>query len=69
MDAKTREETIKEKRSTTVENPDFNIVWEDQPSGLWGTILSTLHLNFTWYKISKDELMVTKGFLVDIQIR
>ena len=63
MDAKTREETIKEKRSTTVEKPEFNIVWEDQPSGLWGTILSTLHLNFTWYKISKDELMVTKGFL------
>ena len=62
MDNKTREQTIKEKRSTTVDNPEFNIVWEDQPSGLWGTILSTLHLNFTWYKISKDELMVTKGF-------
>ncbi len=62
MDNKTREQTIKEKRSTTVDNPEFNIVWEDQPSGLWGTILSTLHLNFTWYKISKDELMITKGF-------
>ncbi|MCX4364475.1 MAG: PH domain-containing protein [Bacilli bacterium] len=62
MEAKTREQIIKDKRSTTVDNPDFNIVWEDQPSGLWGTILSTLHLNFTWYKISKDELIVTKGF-------
>lgn len=57
-----KEEIIKEKRSTTVDNPDFNIVWEDQPSGFIGTILSTLHLNFTWYKISNDELIITKGF-------
>ncbi len=33
MEAKTREQIIKDKRSTTVDNPDFNIVWEDQPSG------------------------------------
>ena len=59
---KTNEEIIAEKRKTTVDNPEFNIVWEGQPAGLWGTILSTLHLNFTTYKISKDELIIVKGF-------
>lgn len=57
-----KEKTIEEKRSTTVENPGYEIVWEGQPSGLWGIILSTLHLNFTWYKLSKDELIITTGF-------
>ena len=57
-----KEKTIEEKRSTTVDNPGYEIVWEGQPSGLWGTILSTLHLNFTWYKITKDELIITTGF-------
>ncbi len=61
MDAK-RKEVIEEKRSTTIENPDFSIVWEGQPSGLTGKVLSALHLNFTWYKISKDELLISKGF-------
>lgn len=59
---KTKQEIIDEKRKTTVDEPDFNIVWEGQPSGFLGTILTTLHLNFTWYKISKDELIITKGF-------
>lgn len=62
MDNKIRENTINEKRSTTIEKPEFNIVWEGQPAGLWGTILTTLHLNFTKYQISKDELIITKGF-------
>ncbi len=44
------------------QNTDFEIIWEGQPSALWGTILSTLHLNFTRYQISKDELIITKGF-------
>lgn len=59
---KTRQEIIDEKRRTTVDEPEFNIVWEGQPSGFLGTILTTLHLNFNWYKISKDELIITKGF-------
>jgi len=57
-----REKVIKEKRKTTLENPDFSIVWQAQPSGITGRILSFLHLNFTWYKITNDELMITKGF-------
>lgn len=53
---------IEKKRSTTIDNPEFNIVWEGQPAGLMGIILSTLHMNFTKYQISKDELIITKGF-------
>lgn len=58
-----KQRIIDEKRKTTVDNPDFNIVWEGQPAGFLGTILTTLHMNFTKYKISKDELIITKGFL------
>lgn len=57
-----RQSIINEKRNTSVDNPEFNIVWQAQPSGFWGTILTTLHLNFTWYKISTDELIIVKGF-------
>lgn len=60
--SKDRQTIIDEKRSTTVENPSFNIAWEGQPAGLVGIILSTLHMNFTKYQISKDELLITKGF-------
>lgn len=58
---KTREEIIEEKRSTTIDTKE-EYAWVGQPSGFLGTILTTLHLNFTWYKISKDELIITKGF-------
>ena len=57
-----KQKIIDEKRKTTVDNPEFNIVWEGQPAGLLGTILTTLHLNFTKYQISKDELIITRGF-------
>lgn len=64
LNNESREKTITEKRGTTVDNPEFNIVWQGQPAGLMGRILSALHLNFTWYKISKDELIITRGFLI-----
>lgn len=57
-----KDKVIKEKRKTTIENPEFNVVWEGQPAGLWGSILSALHLNFTKYQITKDELIIVKGF-------
>ena len=57
-----RNKVIEEKRKTTVDNPDFNIAWEGQPAGFLGSILTTLHMNFTKYQISKDELLITKGF-------
>ena len=62
LNNESREKTITEKRGTTVDNPEFNIVWQGQPARLMGRILSALHLNFTWYKISKDELIITRGF-------
>lgn len=43
-------------------NVDFEIVWEGQPSGLWQRFLSKIHLNFTYYQISKDELIIKTGF-------
>ncbi len=59
---KEKKTLIEEKRSTRIEDLDFEVVWEDQPAGLLGIILSTLHMNFTKYQISKDELLITKGF-------
>ena len=41
---------------------DFEIVWEGQPAGLFDRFLTLLHLNFTVYQITKDELIVKDGF-------
>ncbi|MBR2828598.1 MAG: PH domain-containing protein [Bacilli bacterium] len=41
---------------------DFEIKWEGKPAGLWARFLTLLHLNFTTYQISKDELIIKKGF-------
>lgn len=57
-----KEKVIEEKRKTSVDKPDFNIVWEGQPAGFSGRILSALHMNFTKYQISKDELIIQRGF-------
>ena len=45
-----------------MENVDFEIKWEGQPAGLWARFLTLLHLNFTHYQITKDELIIRKGF-------
>lgn len=41
---------------------DFEIVWEGQPAGLFDRFLTLLHLNFTVYQITKDELIIKDGF-------
>ena len=46
----------------SVEKVDFEVLWEGKPSGLWQRFLTTIHLNFTTYQITKDELIVTTGF-------
>lgn len=46
-----------------IENVDFEIKWEGKPAGLWGSFLSLIHMNFTTYQITKDELIIKKGFL------
>lgn len=42
---------------------DFEILWEGKPSGLWQRFLTMIHLNFTTYQITKDELLVQTGFI------
>lgn len=43
-------------------NAELEILWEGKPSGLLQRFLTTVHLNFTTYQITKDELIVTTGF-------
>lgn len=50
------------KNIDTIDNVDFEIKWQGQPAGLLGTIASFLHINFTHYQITKDELIVKRGF-------
>ena len=45
-----------------LKNVDFEILWEGKPSGLWKRFLTSIHMNFTTYQITKDELIVTTGF-------
>ena len=45
-----------------LKNVDFEILWEGKPSGLWQRFLTSIHMNFTTYQITKDELIVTTGF-------
>ncbi len=37
------------------------VYWEDQPAGLWQRFLTKIHMNFTRYQITEDELVVIKG--------
>lgn len=41
---------------------DFEIIWEGKPWGLWNRFLEIFRLNFTKYQITKDELIIQKGF-------
>lgn len=51
------------KNEKTIKNLDFEIKWEGQPAGLWQRFLSLIHMNFTTYQISKDELIIKTGFI------
>ena len=50
------------KNTDTLKDVDFQIKWEGQPQGLWARFLSLIHMNFTYYQITKDELIIKKGF-------
>lgn len=45
-----------------LDNISFNILWEGKPCGLLQRFLTKIHLNFTTYQITKDELIVISGF-------
>ena len=50
------------KETNKIEDVEFEIKWEDQPAGLWQRFLSLIKLNFTYYQITKDELIIKTGF-------
>ncbi len=45
-----------------IDEIDFEILWEGVPSGLWDRFLTLIHLNFTKYQITVDELIIMTGF-------
>ena len=50
--------------SKNLEQIDFEILWEGKPNGLWERFLNLIHMNFTKYQITKDELIVSVGFFI-----
>lgn len=42
---------------------EFEVLWEDKPNGIWDRFLNLIHMNFTKYQITKDELIIQTGFL------
>ena len=46
-----------------IEDVEFEVKWEDKPAGLFQRFLTSIGLNFTTYQITKDELVIKKGFL------
>ena len=45
-----------------IEDVEFEVIWQDRPAGLWQRFLTMIHMNFTKYQITKDELIIQKGF-------
>lgn len=60
-------ESRKEKDNSNEQDNFFGIIWEGKPSGLLQSFLTKLHLNFTKYQITNDELIITTGFFVKKQ--
>jgi len=50
------------KNNESINDVDFEIIWEGKPAGLWQRFLTKINLNFTTYQISKDELIIKTGF-------
>lgn len=62
VDTKSVAEDKKVENSQTNNDIDYEIIWEGQPTGLFDRFLTSLHLNFTIYQITKDELIIKEGF-------
>jgi uncharacterized membrane protein YdbT with pleckstrin-like domain len=50
------------KVQNNLDDVKFEIKWQGKPHGLLERLLTKLHLNFTDYEISKDELIIKRGF-------
>ena len=57
------------KEDTNLDDVKFEIKWEGKPSGLLERFLTLIHLNFTDYQITKDELIIKRGFFDELTIR
>jgi len=52
----------KKVETKNISEVDFQVIWEDKPAGAIQQLLTTLNLNFTTYQVTKDELIIIKGF-------
>lgn len=55
-------EEVKKQGQVDINNTDFEILWTGKPAGLWQRFLTSVNLNFTTYQITKDELIIQRGF-------
>ena len=49
-----------------LKNVTFDVKWTGKPHGLLERLLTKLHLNFTDYEITKDELIIKRGFFKQV---
>lgn len=54
------------KAENKLEDVKFEIRWHGKPHGLLERLLTKIHLNFTDYEITKDELIIKTGFFKQI---
>ena len=49
-----------------LEDVKFEVRWHGNPHGLLERLLTKIHLNFTDYEITKDELIIKTGFFKQV---
>lgn len=54
------------KAENKLEDVKFEIRWHGKPHGLLERLLTKIHLNFTDYEITKDELIIKTGFFKQV---
>ena len=54
------------KAQNKLEDIQFDIRWHGKPHGLLERLLTKIHLNFTDYEITKDELIIKTGFFKQV---
>ena len=54
------------KAETDLKDVKFEIQWKGKPHGLLERLLTKIHLNFTDYEITKDELIIKTGFFKQV---